>query len=246
MIGLGEVGRHLIRVLEPDGHDIVAIDQRPEAVQYTEEHHDVMTLSGYGAAEDILERAGAGRADLVVAVTNNDEVNLIAALAAKYSGAKRTIARVQRNEWAKTRQGVRHNLLGVDVVINPSVLVAQELVKIARSHGAVEVIDLAQDRIELVQVEMGNNTRFMHRPISSLPLPPNTLIAAIVRANKLFVPGGADNLLPEDRLYLIGRRRRSSKPRTCSPRSARRSGRASSVVESPERWWRASSSKRVT
>jgi trk system potassium uptake protein TrkA len=205
VIGLGEVGRHLIRVLEPDGHDIVAIDSYADAVRYIEEHHDVMTLSGYGAGEEILARAGAGRADLVVAVTNNDEVNLIAALASKHAGAKRAIARVQRNDWAKTKQGVRKDLLGIDVAINPSVLVAQELVKVARSHGAVEVIDLAQDRIELVQVEMKSTSRFLHRPISSLPLPQHTLIAAIVRNGDLFVPGGADNLLPDDRVYLIGR-----------------------------------------
>ncbi len=205
VIGLGEVGRHLIRVLEQDGHDIVAIDQSADSVQYIEENHDVMTLCGYGAGEQILEKAGAKKADLLVAVTNNDEVNLVAALAGKHAGAKTAVARVQRNESSGTKKGVRYDVLGIDVVINPSILVAQELVKIARSHGAVEVIDLAQDRIELVQVEMKADSRYLHRPISSLPLPENTLIAAIVRAGSLFVPGGADNLVPEDRVYLIGR-----------------------------------------
>jgi trk system potassium uptake protein TrkH len=204
VIGLGEVGRHLIDVLAPAGHDIVAIDSNEAAVHYIEENYDVATLSGYGAGEEILEKAGAATADLVVAVTNNDEVNLIAALAAKHAGAKRAIARVQRNDWGKTRMGVRKNLLGIDVAINPSVLVAQELVKVARSHGAVQVIDLAQHRIELVQVEITGSSRFIHRPVSSLPLPNNTLIAAIVRNGDLFVPGGSDNLLPEDRVYLIG------------------------------------------
>jgi trk system potassium uptake protein TrkA len=205
IIGLGEVGRHLIQVLEQDGHDIVAVDQNPDMVRYIEEHHDVMTLTGYGAGEAVLEQAGVSRADLLVAVTDHDEVNLIAALAARQAGAKKTIARTQGNEWARTRQGVRYGVLGVDVTINPSVLVAQELVKIARSHGAVEVIDLAQDRIELVQVELTEQSRFLHRPISTIPLPRDTLIAAIVRQGDLFVPGGADALQPGDRAYLLGR-----------------------------------------
>ena len=205
IIGLGEVGRHLLRVLEADGHDIVAVDQEPDAVRYVEEHYDVMTLVGYGASEAILEQARVGKADLVVAVTDHDEVNLIAALAAKQSGAKRAIARTQGNEWARAQQGVRYDLLGVDVTINPSVLVAQELVKIARSHGAVEVIDLAQDQLELVQVEMTEKSRHVHRPISSIPLPRDTLIAAVVRKGELFVPGGADVVRPDDRLYLLGR-----------------------------------------
>lgn len=205
IIGLGEVGRHLIHVLEQDGHDIVAVDRSSEAVRYIEEHHDVMTLTGYGASESVLDSAGIKRADLLVAVTDHDEVNLIAALAARQAGAKKTIARTGGTEWAKNRQGVRYGLLGVDVAINPSVLVAQELVKIARSHGAVEVIDLAQDRIELVQIELTNDARFLHRPISSVPLPRDTLIAAIVRDGDLFVPGGADALQPGDRVYLLGR-----------------------------------------
>lgn len=205
IIGLGEVGRHLLRVLEEEGHDIVAVDASSEAVRYVEDHHDVMTLQGYGASEATLEQAGAQRSDLVVAVTDHDEVNLIAALMGRQLGAKKTIARIQGNEWARTRQGVRYGLLGVDVTINPSVLVAQELVKVARSHGAVEVIDLAQDRIELVQVQMTEASRFLHRPLSSLPLPKDTLIAAIVRDGELFVPGGADVVLPEDRIYLLGR-----------------------------------------
>lgn len=205
VIGLGEVGRHLIQVLEQEGHDIVAVDQSAEAVANIEQHHDVMTLTGYGASEAVLEQAGVDRADLLVAVTDHDEVNLIAALAARQYGAKKTIARTGGNEWAKNRQGVRYGLLGVDVAINPSVLVAQELVKVARSHGAVEVIDLAQDRIELVQIELNDQARFLHRPISSVPMPRYTLIAAIVREGDLFVPGGADALQPGDRIYLLGR-----------------------------------------
>lgn len=204
IIGLGEVGRHLIRALEPDGHDIVAIDQSLAAVGYVDGKYDVATIRGYGASEDLLEQAGVSRADLVVAVTDHDEVNIVAALIAKQAGAKRVVARTQGVEFASSRQGLRYGFLGVDVTINPSVLVAQELVKIARSHGAVEVIDLSQDRIELVQVEITEKSKFIHRPLSSVPLK-NALVAAIVRRGELFVPGGADNLLPEDRLYLVGR-----------------------------------------
>lgn len=205
IIGLGEVGRHLVRVLEQEGHDLVAIDQRPESIQFVEDHHDVMTLQGYGASHDVLVQAGVDRADLVVAVTDHDEVNLIGALAAKQLGAHRVIARVQGNAWTRTAEGVRYRLLGVDVVINPRVLVAQELSRIARSHGAVDVIDLAQARIELVQVELSPENRHTHKSIMKLPLPRDTLIAALVRDGRLAVPGGADVLMPGDRLYLVGR-----------------------------------------
>ena len=205
IIGLGEVGRHLIRTLEWERADIVAIDIDPAVVMEVEEHHDVMTLIGYGAKESILKQAGAAKADLVIAVTDRDEVNLISALAARSMGAKQVIARVQEEDWAEESQGISHNLLGVDVVINPQVLLASEIAKITRSHGASEVIELANDRIEMVQMEIGDRHRLLHKPLAKMGLPKQTLIAAIVRNGELFVPGGADVLEPQDRIYLLGR-----------------------------------------
>ncbi len=203
VIGLGELGKHLTGTLQLDRHDVVAVDNDPAAVQYAEEHFDVGTLLGYGASQETLDRAGVKNADLVAAVSNNDEVNLIAALAAKQLGAKRVIARAQGNEWATWTEGIHHGLLGVDVVINPRVLVGRELGRVARSHGAVDVIDLAEASIELVQMRMGS--RMANRALSKMTLPNDTLVAGYVRDGEFVVPGGADVLLPDDTVYLIGK-----------------------------------------
>lgn len=205
IVGMGEVGRHLVRIMEHEGHDLVAIDSNPDAIGYIEDHHDVATLLGYGANHDVLTRAQVDKADLVVAVTDRDEVNLIAALAAKQLGAKRVIARAHGNAWTAHAEGIRYGLLGVDVVINPRVLVAQELARIARSHGAVDVIDLAQDRIDLVQLQLTEESRHLGKPLMKLSLPSDTLVAALVRDARLVIPGGADVLMAGDRIYLIGR-----------------------------------------
>ena len=204
VIGLGEVGRHLLSVLDKEGHDIVAVDASAKAVQYAEEHYDVASIVGYGASESLLKVAGVARADLVVAVTNHDEMNLIAALAAKQLGAKHVVARVQGTAWSEWTEGIRYGLLGVDVVINPRVLVAQELSRIDRSYGASDVVDLAQDRVELVQIDL-DASRALNKPLSAVELPPHTLVRAVVRDGDLFVPGGADVLVKGDRVYLIGR-----------------------------------------
>jgi trk system potassium uptake protein TrkA len=204
IIGLGEVGRHLLSVLDKEGHDIVAVDASAKAVQNAEENYDVASMVGYGASETLLKIAGVARADLVAAVTNHDEMNLIAALAAKQLGAKHVVARVQGTAWSEWTEGIRYGLLGVDVVINPRVLVAQELSRIARSYGASDVVDLAQDRVELVQIDL-EESRVLNKPLSSVELPPHTLVSAVVRDGELFVPGGADVLVKGDRVYLIGR-----------------------------------------
>ncbi len=204
VIGLGEVGRHLLSVFDREGHNVVAIDASAERVMHAEEHYDVATMVGYGASHAILSAAGVEDADMLVAVTNADEVNLIAALAAKQLGAKKVIARAQGNEWANWTQGVRYGLLGIDVVINPRVLVAHELAKVARSHGAGHVTGFAQDRLELVEMELTERSRHTGRPLAKVPLPRQTLIAAVVRKEKLFIPGGTDVLLPGDRIYVLG------------------------------------------
>jgi len=205
VIGLGEVGRHLLRVLDREGHDVVAVDNNPDQVEHALEHFDVSGVVGYGASQDILQRAGVGDADLVVAVTDHDEVNLIAALAAKNAGARRVIARAQGNVWANWQGGVRYGLLGVDVVINPRILVSQELTMIARSHGANEIVHLARERITLEQITLTEEMRHADKPLAELKLPRGVLVAAVIRDGRLFIPHGSTALRPNDRVYLIGR-----------------------------------------
>jgi trk system potassium uptake protein TrkA len=206
VVGIGQVGRHVVQTLSWEKHDVVALDTNRSVLAALEEQHDVMTLAGYGANDALLRAAGVARADLVVAVTDDDEVNLITALAAKQLGAKKVIARVQGEAWSDRAEGVTYGLLGVDVVVNPRMLLAQEIAKIARSHGALEVIDLANDRVELVQMELNSSCKMLKKPLSKLDLPGDTLIAAIVRDGELSVPGGADILRADDRIYLLGRR----------------------------------------
>ena len=192
IIGLGEVGRHLLSVLDKEGHDIVAVDANAKAVQYAEEHYDVASMVGYGASETLLKIAGVARADLVAAVTNHDEMNLIAALAAKQLGAKHVVARVQGTAWSEWTEGIRYGLLGVDVVINPRVLVAQELSRIARSYGASDVVDLAQDRVELVQIGFERRHRAGLQPVDEAGVVDRDAVDAfaagqqVVEATRLF------------------------------------------------------------
>ncbi len=205
VIGLGQVGQHVVAVLEQESHEVLAVDLDLEVLKELEEARDVGVLQGHGASSTVLKEAGSAEADLVVAVTDNDEVNLVAALLAKDLGAGATIARVQAAHNSHPGGGVQRGLLGIDVAVNPRVLVAEEMARIARSHGALDVLGLAGDRVELVSVELPGDSKVLHKPLAQLQLPVQTLVAAVVRDRELFVPGGADVLLPGDRCWLIGR-----------------------------------------
>lgn len=206
IIGLGEVGRQLVEEFEQAGHEVVAIDTSAEVIELVSDY-DIETKQASGTSEALLEEVDAGRCDLVVAVTNHDEVNLVAGHIAKSKGARRVVARAQGVDYSGTGEGIRTDFLWVDFTINPSVLVAQELVNFARSHGAVEVLDLVRGQIDLVQVMATDACRYLDKSISNIPLKEKeTLIAGIVREGELFVPGGTDTLSENDRLYLVGKR----------------------------------------
>ncbi len=205
VLGLGEVGRSVVKTLEAEDHDVVAVDVSERAISQLEEDHDVATLLGYASSPQVLKEAGCAKADLLVAVTDNDEVNLVAAVGARNMGCRKCIARVKGIEYTGRREAVRHGFLGIDVVINPRILLAQEIAKIAHSHGALDVIGLVRDQVELVELELSEKSQRCHHAISTLGLPGDILIAAIVRDDELFVPGGSDILMPKDHIYLVGR-----------------------------------------
>ncbi|MFH1465302.1 MAG: Trk system potassium transporter TrkA [Pseudomonadota bacterium] len=131
---------------------------------------------------------------------------------------------MQGAEFEDREEGVYHGLLGIDVVVNPRILVASEIAKVARSHGALDVLGLAGNRLELVQLAVPAHSKVLHKPLAQLPLPRPSLVAAVVRDGDLFVPGGADVLLPGDRVYLIGHAGKMEKLETmfCGGREAAR------------------------
>jgi trk system potassium uptake protein TrkA len=208
VIGMGEVGRYVAEMLVKERHDVVAVDRDLRTIQQVNERMDVATLLGYGASPRVLAQARVSEADLVVATTDVDEVNLIAALASKRLGAGRTIARIQSGVYedgADENDGVHYGMLGIDLVVNPQVLMADEMFQIARSHGALDVHFFANNRIELAEVELPSDSAVLGVALKDLDMPEQTRVGAVIREGRLFIPGGDDQLEADDRVYLFGR-----------------------------------------
>ncbi len=205
IVGIGEVGSHIARVLIGEGHNVTLVEEDPAAVARAEEEFDAMIVTGHGASPRALRQAGTADADLFVAVSSTCEVNLVAAITARSLGAKRTIARVSNPGYFDEPRGIVSNMLGIDIVINPMFQIAAEIRRLVRSRSALAVQDFADHQIEMVQLPVEADTRVVGRPLKDLRLPEQSIVVCILRGEELIVPGGNDTLLPGDEALLVGR-----------------------------------------
>jgi trk system potassium uptake protein TrkA len=139
VIGAGEVGHHVARTLSAERHDVTIVDHDPARVESIQRELDALAVLGNGASPRFLRDLDAGAADLVCSVTQSDEVNVIAALAAHQLGAQRTVARVRDPDYFGTDEAFARDVLGIDFIIHPERATADDLAEALLLPGAVHV-----------------------------------------------------------------------------------------------------------
>jgi len=204
IIGMGEVGKHLATMLSEENHDVIIIDSDPEVLDNAEDRIDVRAIKGNGASFRVLREAEVNNADLVAAVTNSDETNIVASLQAKELGAQKVIARVDSHDYLPGWHGAYHGILGIDLVISTRILAAIQINKLVRSLGAVSVENFADDRVQMVQLPIKKKS-ICNIALKDLETPNGLLVAAILRDDKLIIPSGLDYILPDDEAFIIGK-----------------------------------------
>jgi trk system potassium uptake protein TrkA len=204
VIGMGEVGKHIARVLSSENHNIKIVDSDPKVLATAAGEVDAMSLCGQGAAPKTLKDLGVERCDLLIAVTDNDEINMVACHFGKELGARKTIARVSGAEYLEGNMGFYYNLLGIDLVLSPQILAAGEIIKLVRSLDAVLVENFADNRIEMMQIPIKGDVAAVDIPLMDLEIPANVLVAAILRDGEILVPSGDDSVHEGDEVFLIG------------------------------------------
>jgi len=151
VIGGGEVGQNVARVLSGERHDVTLIDQDAARVEALQGEIDALVLAGNGASPRFLRDVSAGEADLLVAVTQRDETNVIAALAGHQLGAHQTIARVRDPDYFGPGDSFARDELGIDFLINPERATAEDLAEAILLPGAVHVEYFAEDRVAVAE-----------------------------------------------------------------------------------------------
>ena len=150
IVGDGKVGHTLATELLREGHDITIIDQNDVVLRKTEDTLDVMCIHGNGANASTLMEAEVERADILIAATATDEINMLCCLIGKHLGAKFAIARIRDPEYGESLQVLQHEL-GIDMTINPERATAQEISRMLRYPFASNIEPFAKGRVELVE-----------------------------------------------------------------------------------------------
>lgn len=203
VIGAGVVGYNTALMVSDEGHDVVIIDQSQEKIDRIQRKLDVMTVSGSGADRKVLVEAGAKQADLVVAATDMDEVNMIACFTAKQLGAKRTVARLRREEYLAAGNGdVAFSALGIDHVVTPEVVTADEIIDVLVSGSAIAAEDFGAGKIRMQEYHI-TQTPIAGIPLSMVKFPKPCKIVAIVRPEGAVIPHGDDSIRPGDHIYVV-------------------------------------------
>ena len=206
IVGDGKVGFTLAEHLSREEHDVTIIDTSDNALQKASDTLDVMCIKGNGASLTALKEAGADTADLLIAVTNLDEVNMVCCLTGKRLGAKYTIARVRNFEYTAA-QGMLKMGMGIDLLINPENDTAVEISRILRFPSAANIETFYRGRVELMSFRAREEDCFIGQPLSALSrkvrdLP--ILFCAAERNEEVLIPDGSFVPQVGDKLYLIG------------------------------------------
>jgi len=204
IIGAGKVGSEIAGRLSEEGHDIVIVDKSESRLTKIEEKYDCLTIKGSGPSSSVLKSPTVSDSQLLVAVTDSDEVNMIACMMAKRIGIPRTIARIRDPEYHRDLVISKEDL-GIDLVINPERAAAEEINRLLSIALPVHVEPIAQGKVQLLDLTVDENLKNLtHKKLSELEIPSDCLIVAISRNGEMIIPGGEDIILPGDILYVLG------------------------------------------
>ncbi|MGN0517492.1 MAG: Trk system potassium transporter TrkA [Acutalibacteraceae bacterium] len=207
IVGGGKVGANLAEQLNAEGHNIVVVDNKPYVNEQIGQQLDIMTIDGSGANIDVLKEAGVENADLLIAVTNADELNLLCCLIANKAGARHTIARVRNPEYASSLPTIKDDL-GLSLAINPEQITANAIARLMQFPSAIEIDTFARGSVELYKIILPQGCPLNDKRILDLTkLMQDIRICAVERDDKVCIPNGQFVLRQNDRISVIGKPR---------------------------------------
>lgn len=206
IIGSGEIGFHLGKVLSEELHDVTILDHDIDTLQKVSEYCDVLTVEGEGTSIRDLLAAGVDKADLVVAATDIDEVNMVIAMIVKRLGKPRVIARIRNDELCSPESPLSPSDIGIDVLIHPEEHVAREIVRLIKRAAASELVGLADDRLQLIGLRLDKSSHLIDQTMEAFAQSSRQIpfrVVAILRGGRTIIPDGSSKFKFNDQIFMI-------------------------------------------
>ena len=206
VVGAGEVGSYLARILADEQHDVAVIDASEQVARDLEASLDALVVHGSGVSRQSLRRAGIARADLVLAVTHVDEVNLMVCMAAaKHGKSPLTVARVRESAFLTGDSPLTAQELGISMLVGPEQAVANQVDKLLSYEGSGESHMLAGGRVALLELPLSADSPLAHDSLADLrdTFPTPSLVAAVRGPRGIRIPHGDDHMRPDERAYIL-------------------------------------------
>jgi trk system potassium uptake protein TrkA len=207
IVGAGEVGFHVASRLSHENKDVVVIDKDIDAIRRISDNIDVQVILGSGSSPVSLEDAGIKEAEILLAVTNSDETNLVACLVANIiSPYTKKLARIRNADFDKYHAIFRDHAPHIDTLINPEIEVVKTIDRLMNMPGAVDVGKFANGRVKFIGINLDKKARLAGSRLDEIPAllgKQGPLIAAVIRDEELIIPSGDDRLMPGDLVYFI-------------------------------------------
>lgn len=203
IVGAGKVGFVLAQMLSNDDHDVTIVDRSASRIETVEERLDVDTILGSCTSTEVLMRAGVKNADMLLAVTERDELNIVSCFIAKSYGVHSAIARVRSPEFANLDSETVKNALGIDLMINPERIAADQICRILDYPYAVDVDFYNEGRVMLMEFKINELTAVKDKLLREIKTDFHYLIVGIMRKGNMIIPNGNVRILEGDRLFLF-------------------------------------------
>tara|TARA_Y100001954_G_scaffold39357_1_gene39328 strand:- start:1682 stop:3073 length:1392 start_codon:yes stop_codon:yes gene_type:complete len=207
--GAGRVGFTIAKLLSEQGHSLTVIDQSSEDIQKINDSLDVKAIVGKATYPSILEKANANETDMIIAVTRNDEINmLICQIAFSIFKIPKKIARIRSQDYLNPKFSRVYNKenLPIDVIISPEIEIAKSIQRKLEAPGALDSVPFAKNKIRLLEISIEKNCKLIDIKLNELTKKfPNldANIIAIIRDDKFFIPKKTDAVKENDKIYVI-------------------------------------------
>jgi len=208
VVGAGVVGFDVAKLLSQSDNDVIVVDVDQDELDHVRDKLDVMTVHGNGTSSTVLEEAGVRAADIMIAVTAIDEVNIIACMLADRMGVPTTVARVRSSELSRTESVLKSSDFGIDLVIHPEESAAAEVTRLIRRASATDVLTMADSRLHLVGLRLDPDSPVLGRSLVDVARDHPDLrfrVMGIARGIRTILPGGNERFRKGDQVFVLAR-----------------------------------------